>query len=180
MYSYLKLSVLVAALLFLVSCGGNNNDWAQYTSGDGGFSVLMPANPVKSEKIEVTAFGKQKVHFITWRPSTFSIDKFKLIQVSYTDCPARFAGDSVMTDFMLDSSINMRKKDFTDKDFVAETITLNGYPGKSFILDNGGNTVIVKQCITNNRRYDLVIVAKNGQGTTPEVGKFFNSFQALK
>lgn len=179
MQSIARFSVLVLSLTFFASCGGNNDKWAVYNSGEGGFSINMPAQPEKTEKVEVTPFGKQKVHFITWKPSTFAIDKFKLFQVSYTDCPPRFASDSIMVDFMLDSSIRMRKKDFTEKDFGAETITLNGYPGKSFILDNGGNTVIVKQCITNGRRYDLVVIAKNGQGTNPEIGEFFNSFKAL-
>jgi hypothetical protein len=172
-------AVLILSLSFFASCGGNDDKWAVYTSGEGGFSINMPAKPEKTEKVEVTPFGKQKVHFITWKPSTFSIDKFKLFEVSYTDCPSRFSADSVIADFMLDSSIRMRIKDFTEKDYPAETIMLNGYPGKSFILDNGGNTVIVKQCITNGRRYDLVVVGKSGQGTNHEISEFFNSFKAL-
>ncbi len=180
MRSIIRISVLVLSISFFASCGGNDGKWAEYTSGEGGFSINMPAKTMKTEKVEVTPFGKQKVHFITWKPSTFAIDKFKLFQVSYTDCPPRFTSDSVLTDFMLDSSIRMRIKDFTEKTYPAETIELNGYPGKSFIMDNGGNTVIVKQCITNGRRYDLVVVAKNGQGTNPEIGEFFNSFKVLK
>ncbi|MBC7553922.1 MAG: hypothetical protein H7257_08085 [Taibaiella sp.] len=168
--------------LQLVSCGSNQVDtWAVYTSGEGGFSVEMPAKPQKSEKIEVTAFGKQKVNFITWKPSSFSIDKFKLFEVSYTNCPAGVIGDSAKTKFFLDSSIKLRANDFTERGIAVQEVDINGYPGRAFIYEVAGeNTVIVKQCLTNNRRYDLVVIAKSGQGTNPEIARFFDSFQALK
>jgi hypothetical protein len=143
----------------------------------------MPPNTVKSEKVEVTAFGKQKVHFITWKPSSFSINKFKLFQVSYTDCPAKIIGDTMMTDFMLDSSIRMRKLDFTEKDnIVVQNIELNSYPARAFFFEvpKGGQIVIVKECITNNRKYGLTVIANKDQGTNPEISKFFDSFEALK
>ena len=182
MRSFLKFSSIFLVAASLLSCGSKGIEWKQYNSGEGGFTINMPANPQKTQKTEVTPFGKQVVHFITWKPSTFSIDKFKLFQISYTDCPARFTNDSVMTDVMLDSSIRMRMRDFTEKDFQTENINLNGYPGRALIFDppGGNQIVIVKQCITNNRRYDLVVIAKIDQGTNPEIAAFFNSFQALK
>ncbi len=184
MRSLFKLSILPLLGIVLASCGGSNGDnsWVHYTSPQGAFSVSFPSQPKTSEKTEVTAFGKQVVHFVTWRPKTFSIDKFKLFEVSYTDCPARFISDSLMTDIMLDSSIRIRKRDFTDRDISTQPIDLNGYPGRSFMYEipHDNNEVIVKQCITNNRRYDLVVIARRDQGTNPEIAEFFNSFTALK
>ena len=178
---FLKFSAIIAMCIAWVACGSKDNSWTPYTSGEGGFTITMPSKPVKTEKTEVTPFGKQVVHFITWKPSSLSIGKFKLFQVSYTDCPPRFTNDSVMMDVMLDSSIRMRKKDFSEKDFPTEVINLNGYPGRALIFDAPGNqVVIVKQCITNNRRYDLTVIGKMEQGTNAEINTFFNSFQALK
>ncbi len=165
------------------SCGGNSTEWVQINSGDGGFSAMMPPNTVKSEKVEVTAFGKQKVHFITWKPATFSIDKFKLFQISYTTCPPNLVRDSIMVDFMLDSCIRMRKLDFTEKEEISvQNIELNGYPARAFFYDvkNGNQIVIVKECITNGRKYDLTVIANKEQGTNPEIARFFDSFQALR
>lgn len=181
MRSFIRFSVLLLSVCALASCGGSKDDqWSTYTSADGGFSVSMPGKVDKSEKIEMTAFGKQKVHFITWKPSALSIGKFKLFQVAYTDCPQRVWSDTVMLDFMLDSAIRMKKRDFSDKDFESENIDLNGYPGRSFIFLAKDDITIVKQCITNGHKYDLTVIAKSGQGTNPEISQFFNSFQALK
>ena len=181
MRAFVKISLVLAMGCALASCGNNGLTWTPSTSGEGGFTNTIPSKPVKTEKTEVTPFGKQVVHFITWKPSSLSIDKFKLFQVSYTTCPERFSSDSIMMDVMLDSSIRMRKKDFTEKDIPTENISLNGYPGRALIFDAPGNQiVIVKQCITNNRRYDLTVIAKTNQGTNPEINTFFNSFQALK
>jgi hypothetical protein len=167
----------------LVSCGNNNdNKWEVYKSGDGGFSINMPAKPEKSEKVEVTPFGKQKVHFITWRPGAMSIDKFKLFQVSYTDCPDRFFLDTFTLLKVMDSSIKLRKVDFSEKEFKDETIDFNGYPAKAFIFDEDKNNeiVMVKQFYTNHRRYDLCVVVKRNQGTNNEVNEFFNSFTIMR
>ncbi len=174
--------IFVLSTLFLFSCKDDNSEWAVYTSAEGGFSIKMPANPKKTEKKEVTAFGKQVTHFITWKPSNLTIDKFKLFEVSYTDVPARFTKDSATLQLMLDSSINMRKKDFTELDINAESINFNGYPGRAFIYYSESATSIatVKQCIVNNKRYDVTVVTKKNYNTNNEIGNFFNSFQVLR
>ena len=176
-------SLVCIALCIFSSCRNNAPTWAKYTSREGGFSINMPAQIVKSEKHEVTAFGKQVTHFITWKPSSFAIDKFKLFQVSYTDCPARFSADSGRLNAALDSSINLRKNDFTElKDIDAEPIALNGYPGRAFIYEEPkvSTFAIVKECIANGRKYDLTVVAKKDYPTNVEISNFFNSFQVLK
>lgn len=180
MKTFSRFCAFILSVCLFTSCGNSDAEWQQYTSGEGGFSVSMPGKVEKTEKVEVTAFGKQKVHFITWKPSALAINKFKLFQVSYTDCPPRFSSDSVMMDFMLDSCIRMRQRDFSEKDFPSQHVELNGYPGRAFIFEAKDDITIVKQCITNGRKYDLTVIAKGGQGTNPEVSQFFNSFQALK
>ena len=175
--------ILVILVLSISSCGEKNNKWEKYVSKDGGFSIYMPTPVKRSDKMEVTAFGKQMTHFITWKPSSFAIAKFKLFQVSYTDCPARFSIDSLRRSAILDSSINLRKADFTElKDIEAYPIELNGYQGRCFIYQeiNGNTIVIVKQCIVNNKRYDVTVVAKKDYPTNLEISNFFNSFTVLK
>jgi hypothetical protein len=180
MRSLLQFAFMILCCCTLLSCSNKEKEWVTYTSGDGGFSVLMPANPVKREKTEVTPFGKQVVHFISWKPSSFSINKLKLFEISYTDCPSRYITDSIMQSVMLDSSINMRKKDFTEKDFPSENIEFNSYPGRAFILDVKDDITIVKEFFANNRRYDLVVVVKKTQGSNAEAASFFNSFQVIR
>ena len=172
---------IFSCLLFTVySCSDDNEAWGKYTSTQGAFSVTMPIHVKKLDKKEATVFGTQVTHFITWRPSTFAIDKFKLFQVSYTDCPTRVCMDSTLLNAALDSGIALRKKDFTDNDIQSETIELNGYPGRSFIFDNNNSIAIVKECIVNNKKYDLTVVTKKNYATNTEISDFFNSFTSLR
>jgi hypothetical protein len=142
----------------------------------------MPNQITKEKKTIVNKHGgKQEIYFISWRPSSFAIDKFKLFEVRYTDFSGHFS-DTVVSQ-KLDSFINIRKNDFTEvKDIEAVPISLNGYPGRAFIYDDPKATTIaiVKECITNGRKYDLTVVAKKDYPTNAEISKFFNSFQVLK
>ena len=167
---------------FLYSCGDVNPVWETYTSAEGGFKITMPTNTKKTERKVTTPFGKQFIHYITWKPNSLTIDKFKLFQVSYTDCPSRFSSDSVMLHRVMDSSINMRVKDFAEIELEPHTISLNGYPGRAFIFDLPENNTIaiVKQCVVNGKLYDLTVVLKRNYATNAEVHTFFNSFQVLR
>lgn len=170
--------IFFIAVLF-ISCGGNTGQWAKHNVPEGGYSISMPADAKKTEKKEFTAFGKQTTHFLTWKPSSFAIDKFKLFQVSYTNCPANVMADSNLMNLMLDSAIDIRKRDFSESEIIqSENIELNGYPGRAFFYDAPkGNTIVtVKICIANNRLYDLVVISKKNYSTNTEMGNFFNSF----
>jgi len=161
----------------LSSCTEKSAHWQKYTSPDGTFSISMPEGYTKVDKKENTVFGRQVVHYITWKPSVFALDKFKLFQVTYTEYPK---GEPI--EAMLDKSITERKKDFTEVDVTPQNITVNGYPGREFIADAPSDNVItvVKQCVVNNRLYDVAVVVKRNYPTNIEVGNFFNSFQLLR
>lgn len=180
MRTFVSLIITALAAFFLQSCSEHHNQWAKYS--DAAFSANMPVKPVASDKVEITPFGKQKVHYVTWKPATLELNKFKLFQVSYTDCPARYTSDSMQMNATLDSSINLRKKDFTELEVVSHPIEINGYPGRAFIHDPAKDNVItiVKQIIAGNKRYDLTVIAKRDYPTNNEINNFFNSFQVLK
>ena len=133
----------------------------------------------KAEKTEVTAFGKQVRHFVRWKPSSFAIDKFKLFEVSYTNCPVALS-DTARLNMMLDSAAEMRIKDFTEEEPVEyQKIEFNGYLGRAFFYDapKGNTSVSVKMCIADGKLYDLVVVAKKDYAVTEDMSKFFNSFK---
>jgi hypothetical protein len=174
------LAVVAVAMMVIGSCKPSNTVWEAYTSREGGFSIIMPPNPKKVDKVLMTPFGKQAVHFIEWRPESLTIDKFKLFQVSYTGCPSA-AADSFSRQRILDSSIVMRAKDFTELDIDIHTVDLNGYFGRAFIFDvQGNNTIaIVKECIVNGKLYDITVVLKKNYATNKEVHQFFDSFKVI-
>ena len=104
-----------------------------------------------------------------------------MFQVSYTNCPARVLQDSVLMDVMLDSSIRMSAENYSEKELETQAISLNGYPGRAFIYNSteGNEVMIVKECIINNRKYNLSVVIKSNYATATEVDNFFNSFKIL-
>ncbi len=163
---------------FMISSCNNTTKWAEYTSKEGSFSVFMPADVKKTDK----KYGKQVIHFVTWKPSSFALDKFKLFEVSYTDVPGAVGADTARLNILLDTSISNRKKDFTDLDVDAQPIVLNGYPGRAFIFQQsrGSTVTIVKECIVGNKRYDLTVISKKDYPTNIEMNKFFNSFHVLR
>ena len=173
-------AILVGLILSAGSCKPSNTIWEYYTSREGGFSIVMPPEPKKVDKVLTTPFGKQAVHFIEWRPESLTIDKFKLFQVSYTNC-AGGGGDSLSRQRILDSSIVMRAKDFTETEIDIHTIDLNGYFGRAFIFDvQWNNTIaIVKECIANGKLYDITVVLKKNYATNKEVHQFFDSFKVI-
>jgi len=173
-------------ILFLsfivVSCGEKNDKWITHNVPEGGFSVGMYSPVVKTKKTEITVFGKQERNFVSWKPSSVAIDKFKLFEVSYINCPASAITDSIQLNATLDKAIDLRKNDFSEVDVIeSQAIELNGYPGRAFFYDapKGNTLVSVKICIANGRLYDLVVIAKKNYSTNNEMSDFFNSFKAL-
>ncbi|NCX95611.1 MAG: hypothetical protein EBX41_04225 [Chitinophagia bacterium] len=175
-------STLIFCLLTLNSCKNTGTKWKTYKSVEGGFSINMPEELIKKNQVEKTPFGKQIVHYIIWKPDALSIGKFKLFQVSYTDCPDNFLRDSTSLKRTLDSSISLRKQDFTFEEYHDEIINFNGYPGVAIIHNDEKNnvTVLVKQCFTNHKRYDLTAIARRDLATNEEINNFFNSFTIIK
>ncbi len=177
---FILLSIISA--IVLSSCGGENHKWEPLVSKEGNFTVTMPTPVEKAEKTELTTFGKQPRYFVRWKPSSFAIDKFKLFEVSYTNCPASATTDSARLNATLDSAVELRKKDFSEIEVLSsQNIELNGYPGRAFFYDdNKGNTMVtVKMCIAKGKLYDLVVIAKKNYATTNESGTFFDSFKLL-
>jgi hypothetical protein len=173
-------SYLLILPLLMLACSSEERGWKNHTVPEGNFSVDMPMPMQKAEKTEITVFGKQVRHFARWKPSSMAIDKFKLFEVSYTDCPASVLSDSFRINMVLDSAVEMRKKDFSEVDEIeSQAIELNGYPGRAFFYDapKGNTTVSVKICIAGNKLYDLVVVAKKDYAIHDEMSRFFNSFK---
>jgi len=181
MRTFINLVITASVILVFPSCSQHTNKWAPYS--DAAFTDSMPEKPLVYDKAnELTPFGKQNVHYVSWKPQTLELNKFKLFQVSYTDCPGRYTSDSIQTNATLDSSINLRKRDFTDLEVVSEPISINGYPGRAFIYnpDKDNVVTIVKEVIADHKRFDLTVIAKRDYPTNAEINKFFNSFKILR
>jgi hypothetical protein len=179
---FLSLIVTGSIIFLLSSCSENSSKWQKYTASDGSFAINMPENYTKIDKRENTVFGRQTVHYITWKPSSFALDKFRLFQLTYTDCPKGSAADTLTIGAMLDKSMTQRKTDFPEVDVDFQNVSIDGYPGREFIYNPPSDNVItiVKECIANNRLYEMTVIAKKNYPTNVEIGNFFTSFQVLR
>ena len=182
MRNLVKTVLLIAPVFLFSRCSNNETKWQKFNANEGGFTIDMPSPVTKSEKQIPFFYGKQIVHFYTWKPATFEIQKFKLFQVSYANCPARTTSDTNYLRAVLDSAIELRKKDFTEKtEIESEDIDFNGYMGRAFFYDGGGNTLVtVKEFIANSRLYDLTIISNKNYPTANEANNFFNSIQVSR
>ena len=181
MRAFINLLVIISVVFTLQACH-EKHGWIKYSSNEDGFTIYLPAAPLKSVKQEMTAFGKQAVHYVTWKPATFDINKLKLLQVSYTDCPRRGSMDIPLRNAILNISLDLIKKDFTESELQNVPISIEGYPAMAFIFDDDKETLvaIVKACIANNRIYFITAVVKKDYPTNNELNIFFNSFQVLR
>ncbi len=175
--THLFRSVLILFFLFgLSACSRKSKKWEKFTYNEGRFSIIMPAPVERAFKKEATVFGYQVNHYFTWKPSSFAMDKFKMFQVSFIECPRKYTTADRIEE-ALDSSIYERVKDFTDEEIDIHAIELNGYPARAFIYNSSSSIAIVKQCIVANRRYDVTVIAKKNYATNSEVADFYNSFK---
>lgn len=181
MRALINLTVIVSVLLILPACHSKRG-WVKYSSNADGFTVFMPAAPKTLVKQEQTAFGKQTVHYIFWKPATFDINKLKLLQVSYYDCPRHSRLDSTQLNAILDSNISHLKQNYTELDLQSERISIEGYPGRAFIFEDEkeNSTNIVKAIFANNKIYIITAITKRDYPTNTELNIFFDSFLILR
>jgi len=172
---------ILAASVLLFSCHPTVKS-ERYSSNADGFSAYFPAKPVTTVKQEKTIFGTQAVHYVTWKPGTFDINKLKLLQVTFTDCPRSAAADSMRTAITLDSSMNLLKRDYSEFEIETHEVSMDGYPGRSFIyLDEKENSnTVVRQILANNKIYTLTAVTKKDYPANDELNSFFDKFQILR
>ena len=167
----------------LASCSEKDSKWEKFNVTEGNYSILMPSDAKKYVKQEETIFGKQAVHYLSWKPSTFSLNKIKLFQVTYTSCPRSAMADTVLLNATLDNSIENRKKnDFSEIEVATQRVDINGYPGRAFIYGAPKDNVItiVKECVAGDKLYDITVIAKRNYPTNAELTVFYNSFQILR
>ena len=172
---------LLLGVAFAACNGRGGRTLIPYKNDDGAFTVLLPGKPELTAKSRMTPFGTQTVHMVKWKPSGMEIYKIKVIEIQYMNSPASLTSDTTQLNIMLDSSIKMKEKEYTEKPIHVESIEFNGYPGRSFIynLDNDNAVAVVKQFIAYNHLYEITVTASSNQGTSTEIGDFFNSFQVL-
>jgi hypothetical protein len=165
--------LLLVVLCALLACKGNS--WQEFTSEEGGFSVLLPGNPKIEKQTTNTAIG----------PLAFTMHTVELrfgsvaYIASYNDYPPSLIADgdkNAILDGVVEGAIGS-KANLKN----SEPISIEGHPGREFTgTVKDGFEYTSRAFLVNQRLYQLNVVSTPGKVPPEDKRKYFDSFKLLK
>lgn len=163
-------------LALFVGCLANavGAAWKEFTSKEGGFSVLMPGTP-KHTKDNLPAELVQHSFMLQ-----LDGDHVTYL-VAYIDYPKPALGSADKIKKRMDVSRDGLVQPMKGKVQDEKTISLKGHPGRSFTtkLPDGG-TWPIRIYAVKQRIYQLAVMNDKGHGSSKEALKFLESFTLLE
>jgi hypothetical protein len=152
------------------------SDWQEYTSADGGYTVLMPGTPAEQDLTSEAGFGS-KVARVETGGMTYMIIHSDLPQESQDMGEEEFFTqfqENVKQQLESDSGSTLDKTD-------ARPVTLNGNAGREFTFDfegQGGSRMRAYR--VGDRLYQVIAAGPNPQLAADETTQFLESFKLVK
>jgi hypothetical protein len=164
-------TLLCCGLVFAVQ---EPAEWSKVESTEGRFSVVMPVKPETGVKDVDTAVGKLQLH------SFGASGKVGQFMLSYADYPNE-SKTATQQEAVLDGVRGGVLKGL-QADLLSETkVTLNGYPGREMratkMIDGGEVIFSWKMFLVGRRLYQLGVATVKADSESPDIQKFFRSFQ---
>lgn len=163
--------MLMLAVL-LVSC--QMADFKEFTSQEGGFSVLMPGTPEEqteqvdtlNELIDMHNFAASKGdvgYIVTYGDFPFSVTR--------VNTPEKLLKDLQNSVMGFGKGVQLEEKD----------ITLGGYPGKELKVESADGKYIIyhRMYMVGERLYQVLASAPKGQESSKDIPEFLDSFKLL-
>jgi hypothetical protein len=164
--------LLLLLLAALLACKGKS--WQEFTSQEGGFSVLLPGQPKVERQTTETAVGPLAFTMHTVELSFGSVAYI----ASYNDYPPSLIADGDKNAILdgvvegaLGSKANLKKSD---------PISIDGHPGREFTgTVKDGYEYTSRAYLVNQRLYQLNIVSTPGKVPAEDKKKYFDSFKLI-
>jgi hypothetical protein len=167
------LAVLAISVLAQSTFAAQARQWKEYRSAEGGFVVLLPGQPALDTKSTTTDAGPIQMH--TFMCTTENL----YCSVVYYDVPA---GVRKSTDQLLDDTCNgfIQGAKLTEK-AERRTIDLNGHPGRELIGESpdGSFLLMARYYLVKDRIYLVMVGSAISEASSPEIGRFLDSFRLL-
>jgi hypothetical protein len=161
---------LIAALL---ACKGSS--WKEFTSQEGGFSVLLPGTPKVERRTTESAVGPLAFTMHTVELGLGSVAYI----MSYNDYPPSLIADSdqnAILDGVVEGAIGSKANIKHN-----QPITIDGHPGREFSgTVKDGFEYTSRAYLVKQRLYQLNIVSTPGKVPADDKRKYFESFKLLK
>jgi hypothetical protein len=162
---------LVAAVAIIVPVA-LSNQWAEFTSEEGAFSVDMPGNPQYEVLVTETNIGPVNIHSCT-------VDKGShAYQVTYTDYGSAVI-DSGTPDQILDGACEGVIAG-TDVDLISQgNCSLGQFPGREMVyaVNEAGITSVHRVFLVEDRMYQVITLSDQAEVMTDDAQRFLDSFR---
>ncbi len=148
-------------------------EWVKVDSTEGRFTAVMPSTPEKGVRDVDTAVGKLQLH-------TFgSSNKTGQYMLSYADYPNE--PTAAQQEAVLDGVRGGVLKGLQAELQTETKVTLRGYPGRELraVKVTDGNEVVFswKMFLVGRRLYQMGVATTKADSQSPDIQKFFTSFQ---
>ncbi len=175
------LKKICSASLVLLLCSGfafalqdTPVEWSKVDSIEGRFSVVMPSKPETGVRDVDTAVGILKLHTFGASNTTGQF------LISYADYPNE-STTATQQEAVLDGVRGGVIKGL-NADLISETrVTIKGYPGRELRATRTieGTQVVFswKMFLVGKRLYQLGVATSKADAESPDIQKFFMSFQ---
>lgn len=178
-----KILAIVVVLVLLVFVGlwilnaitsPKSEEWREFNSSEGGFSVLMPGNPAKKIKTVNTVFGPID------NPVFALVQKDVMYAVMYCEYPATVVQAST-PDAILDNVLNSTKA--SGKTLGESIISLNGCPGRELELELEPEesdvllTMKIRMFMFDSKMFQVMVATPKGSAASQDVMRFLDSFK---
>ena len=155
----------------------NPQQWKEFTSAEGAFSILMPGTPERSlDAIEgVGGMPPNKVVTFTSKEGGFTY------WIDYIEYPGGLHGP---IDSLLDAGRD-GALEATAGTLLKETcICAQGYPGREYVVRLPSGMLITRSFLVRTRLYSMGVVVPEERSPTKELlgrsQRFFDSFKLLE
>ena len=163
-------SVVVVLAVLLTGCGKKEEikeTWVEFTSKEGGFSVLMPKEPTMRKQ---TAPGSVEVcMFIAEYPVV-------AYGVRYNDLPGKVADPEKA----LDDGCAGAVRSSGGMLLTEKKISLDGYPGREIRIKTRDNIIYTARIyVVGQRFYQTIVTVPEGMDISKAMKKFMDSFKLI-
>jgi len=171
--SFRRIALAVLASLFVFAGAARADDWKEFTSPDGRFSVEFPGTAKQVKDPRQTKFGKVEAQLVI-----LSVSNKVFYGVEYLDYPA-----SVLkahgTDELLDDAVDSAVKGVKGARIESkENVSAGGNPGRQLVLSAPGNLQLtMRMFLVKNRLYQVIASVGKGEEKTADPKRFLESFK---
>lgn len=173
---------LAAVFVLVLMCSAaaafqSGDTWTTFDSPEGRFSILTPSKPTVEVKEIDSAVGKLTLYAYSLSNET------GYFMISFGDYP-REPTDAAQTLKVLEGVRSGVVKGLQGELTSDESVAFDGYPGREFkakrVVENSEVIFRWKIVLVGRRLYQVAAATTTGQAESPQLAKFFSSFQLKK